>query len=163
MVFLPRQSEMIINLSTACILCKRKLGTMRHAKRITIIVILCAFSSCLAACHSSGDADLETMEYAKSTISLDSPAAAHITDGNNIEVEGNATNHDKFQHDVYFTATLWDANGKSVGTATGKLEDWPAGHHGIYKLEGTTSSTTWARVSVEVSKVTEHVRGQVEE
>jgi hypothetical protein len=117
----------------------------------------------LAACRSGGNSDLETMEYAKSMISLDGPATAHITDGNNIEVEGDATNHDKFQHDVFFTATLWDAAGKSVGTATGKLEDWPAGHHGTYQLIGTASSTTWARVSVVVSKVTEHVRGQIED
>ncbi len=91
------------------------------------------------------------------------PGTAHITDGNNIEVEGSATNHDKFQHDVYFTATLWDADGKAVGTATGKLEDWPAGHHGIYKLVGTSTATAWTRVSVEVSRVTEHVRGAREE
>ena len=136
---------------------------MRHSTNITSAVILCVVSLGLAACRPSGDADLETMEYAKSMISLDSPATAHVTDGNNIEVEGNATNHDKFQHDVFFKATLWDANGKSVGTATGKLEDWPAGHHGIYQLVGTTSSTAWARVSIEVSKVTEHVRGQVED
>jgi hypothetical protein len=64
---------------------------------------------------------------------------------------------------VYFTATLWDAGGKSVGTATGKLEDWPAGHHGVYELVGTATSTTWARVSVVVSNVKEHVRGQVED
>jgi len=126
------------------------------------ILILCAFSLNLAACHSGDDADLETMEYAKSMISLDGPATAQVTDGNNIKVEGNATNHDKFQHDVFFTATLWDANGKAVGTATGKLEDWPAGHHGTYELIGTTTSTTWTRVTVEVSKVTEHVRGQIE-
>ena len=136
---------------------------MLYATRITAIAVLCAFSLGLAACRSGGNSDLETMEYAKSMISLDGPATAHITDGNNIEVEGDATNHDKFQHDVFFTATLWDAAGKSVGTATGKLEDWPAGHHGTYQLIGTASSTTWARVSVVVSKVTEHVRGQIED
>jgi len=135
---------------------------MRHAIGMLGILILCAFSLNLAACHSGDDADLETMEYAKSMISLDGPATAQITDGNNIKVAGNATNHDKFQHDVFFTATLWDANGKSVGTASGKLEDWPAGHHGTYELIGTTTSTTWTRVTVEVSRVTEHVPGQIE-
>lgn len=135
---------------------------MRHAIGMLGILILCALSLNLAACHSGDDADLETMEYAKSMISLDGPATAQITDGNNIKVEGNVTNHDKFQHDVFFTATLWDANGKAVGKATGKLEDWPAGHHGTYELIGTSTSTTWTRVTVEVSKVTEHVRGQIE-
>jgi len=60
---------------------------------------------------------------------------------------------------VYFKATLWDAGGEAVGTATGKLEDWPAGHAGIYKLVGTSTSGNWTRVSVVVSKVTEHVKG----
>ena len=103
------------------------------------------------------------MDYAKSTISLDGPGTARITGGNKIEVEGPATNHDKFQHDVYFTATLWDAGGKAVGTATGKLEDWPAGHRGLYKLEGTLKSANWTRVTVVVSNVKEHVKGQVED
>ena len=48
--------------------------------------------------------------------------------------------------------------GKSVGTATGKLEDLPAGQHGNYRLVGTVTSPTWVRVSVVVSNVTEHVR-----
>ena len=101
--------------------------------------------------------DLETLDYAKSMISLDGAAKAHVTSGNNIVVEGSGTNHDKFQHDVILTATLWDANGKSVGTASGRLEDLPAGHRGDYKLVGTTTSPTWARVSVVISNVTEHV------
>ncbi|HUI57101.1 MAG TPA: hypothetical protein VLY04_19130 [Bryobacteraceae bacterium] len=61
------------------------------------------------------------------------------------------------------TQRVWDANGTAVGTATGKLEDWPAGHHGEYKLIGDTKSSKWARVSVVVSNVKEHVRGQTEE
>ncbi len=125
--------------------------------------LACAVSLGLAACHSAGDANLETLEYAKSMISLDSAATAHIIDHNRVEVDGTATNHDKFQHDVYFTATLYDAGGATVGTATGKLEDWPAGHHGAYKLIGTTTSTNWAKVTVVVSNVKEHVRGQSEE
>ena len=134
---------------------------MRHPALIPTVVVACAFGLSLAAC-SGNDANLETLEYAKSTISLDGPATARITSGNKIEVEGKATNHDKFQHDVYFTATLWDASGSAVGTATGKLEDWPAGHSGVYKLVGSSTSRTWTRVTVVVSNVTEHVRGRPE-
>jgi len=101
--------------------------------------------------------DLETVDYAMSMISLDGTPKARITSGNNIEVEGKGTNHDKFQHDVILTATLLDASGKSVGTATGRLEDLPAGHQDEYKLVGTTTSPTWAKVSVVISNVTEHV------
>jgi hypothetical protein len=101
--------------------------------------------------------DLETPEYAKSMISLDGQATARSTGGSTIVVEGSGTNHDKYQHDVMLTATLLDAGGKSVGTASGRLEDLPAGHQGQYKLTGTTTSPTWARVDVVVSNVTEHV------
>jgi hypothetical protein len=101
--------------------------------------------------------DLETLDYAKSMISLDGAAKAQFTGSNNIVVEGSGTNHDKFQHDVILTATLWDAHGNAVGTASGRLEDLPAGHQDHYKLVGTTTAPTWARVSVAISNVTEHV------
>jgi hypothetical protein len=103
-------------------------------------------------------ADLETLEYAKSKITLDGEAKAHITTGNNVEVDGAGTNHDKYQHDVILTATLLDASGKTVGTATGRLEDLPAGHQDKYRLTGTVTSTSWARVVVVISNVTEHVK-----
>jgi hypothetical protein len=136
---------------------------MPRAIPILVGMVLCTLGLSWIACHQSSDTGLETLDYAKSTISLDGPATARITGGNKIEVEGPATNHDKFQHDVYFTATLWDAGGKAVGTATGKLEDWPAGHRGLYKLEGTLKSANWTRVTVVVSNVKEHVKGQVED
>ena len=53
-----------------------------------------------AGCHSASDADSETLEYAKSMISLDSAATAHVIGRDQVEVDGTATNHDKFQHDV---------------------------------------------------------------
>jgi hypothetical protein len=135
---------------------------MRCTAWLLTVAVLAAFGLGLAACRSD-DASLETEEYAKSTISLDGPATARVTSGNAIQVEGPATNHDKFQHDVYFTAALLDAAGNTVGTASGKLEDWPAGHRGVYKLTGTCSTQTWARVTVVVSNVTEHVRGRSED
>lgn len=134
---------------------------MRHSALIIAAIVACAFGLSLNAC-SENDANLETPEYAKSMISIDGPAIARMAGANRFEVEGKATNHDKFQHDVFFTATLWDAGGRAVGTATGKLEDWPAGHSGIYKLVGSGTPGSWARVSVVVSNVTEHVRGRPE-
>jgi hypothetical protein len=101
--------------------------------------------------------DLETPDYAKSMISLDGEPKAHVTSGSNVVVEGRGTNHDKFQHDVILTATLLDADGKPVGTARGRLEDLPAGRQDAYKLTGTTTSPTWAKVNVVIANVTEHV------
>ncbi len=135
---------------------------MPRAAQVLSVVVVAALGLGPAACRSN-EADLETEEYAKSTISLDGPATARLVSGSKVQVEGPATHHDKFQHDVYFTATLVDAAGNSVGTATGKLEDWPAGHRGVYKLTGTCTTPAWSRVEVVVSKVTEHVRGLSED
>ena len=136
---------------------------MRFLAFVLASGLVCAGGLSSVACRSASNAELETLEYARSTISLDSEATARVIGRNQVEVLGTATNHDKFQHDVFFTATLWDANGKAVGTATGKLEDWPAGHRGAYTLIGSTTSTNWTRVSVVVSNVQEHVRGQPEQ
>ena len=135
---------------------------MRLLECVLTSAVACVGLSSVA-CRSASDANLETLEYAKSTISLDSAPTAYASIGSRVEVEGTATNRDKFQHDVYFTATLWNAGGAAVGTATGKLEDWPAGHHGAYKLIGSVTSPNWTRVSVVVSNVKEHVRGQAED
>jgi hypothetical protein len=142
---------------------ERKTCTMDFRGFVLVSAVVCVAGLSSVACHSASDPNLETLAYAKSTISLDSAPTARVTEGNQIEVEGTATNHDKFQHDVYFTATLWDENGKAVGTATGKLEDWPAGHQGAYELIGSTTSPNWKRVSVVVSNVKEHVQGQTED
>jgi len=136
---------------------------MRKTILVSALAIVGLLTLGIAGCRRGDDADLETPEYAKSQISLDGPATARITGGDKIDVEGPATNNDKFQHDVYFKATLTDAEGKTVGTAAGRLEDWPAGHHGLYKLTGTASATSWAKVTVVVSDVTEHVRGRRED
>jgi len=135
---------------------------MRNAGLVLAGAILSTAVWVSVSCRSANDPNLETLEYAKSTISLDSAPTAQALGGNRVEVSGEATNHDRFQHDVYFTATLWDASGGSVGTATGKLEDWPAGHRGRYKLIGAATAN-WTKVSVVVSNVKEHVRGQAED
>ncbi len=128
----------------------------------SVLALTVPFALVFSAAACENQADLETLEYAMSKISVDGEATARVTSGNRVEVQGRATNHDKFQHDVYFTATLLDKEGKAVGTASGKLEDWAAGHTGVYKLVGTTRSSDWARVRVVVSNVTEHVRGRPE-
>ena len=133
---------------------------MRYRAVIPASLLVCAVAVSFCACSSGNDADLETLEQAKRTISLDGPATARLTGPDTILVEGKATNHDKFQHDVYFKATLRDAAGKAIGTAAGKLEDWPAGHGGMYQLQGSVTQSSWARVTVVVSNVTEHVRGR---
>ena len=65
---------------------------MPRAIPILAGMVLCTLGLSWIACHHSSDTGLETLDYAKSTISLDGPATARITGGNKIEVEGPATN-----------------------------------------------------------------------
>jgi len=84
---------------------------------------------------------------------------AKITTGANIEVTGQVKNVDKVRHDIFLQATLKDANGNVVGTATGKAEDIPAGQTVSYTLQGTVTQPSWATVTVAVTKVSENVNG----
>ena len=129
----------------------------RVSEEITVVTSYTMDGADHTTAAVQGSSDLETPEYAKSMISLDGEPKARVTSGNNVVVEGRGTNHDKYQHDVMLTATLLDANGKSVGSATGRLEDISAGRQDAYRLTGTTTSPTWASVNVAISNVTEHV------
>ncbi|HZU70878.1 MAG TPA: hypothetical protein VFA09_26620 [Ktedonobacteraceae bacterium] len=85
---------------------------------------------------------------------------AKITSGANFEVTGQVKNLDTKQHDIHLQATLKDASGKVVGTATGLADDVPGGETDTYILDGTLTQPTWSTVSVVITKVTENVDGQ---
>jgi hypothetical protein len=135
----------------------KKVGELTKGADVTVQYQVDGSQNVATFVHAEAP-ELETPEYAKSMISLEGEPRAHLMGGNQVAVDGSATNKDKYQHDVILTATLWDANGKSVGTATGRLEDLPAGQRGDYRLVGAVTSPNWVRVSVIISKVTEHVR-----
>lgn len=84
---------------------------------------------------------------------------AKITTGANVQVTGQVKNVDKYRHDIFLLATLTDASGNVVGTATGKAEDVPAGQTVAYTLNGSLTQPAWATVTVIVTKVSENVNG----
>lgn len=85
---------------------------------------------------------------------------AKITSGTNIQVTGQVQNLDTKQHDIHLHATLTNASGQVVGTATGLADNVPGGETDSYMLTGTLTQPTWSTVSVVITKVTENVDGQ---
>jgi hypothetical protein len=85
---------------------------------------------------------------------------AKITSGTNIQVTGQVQNLDTKQHDIHLKATLTNASGQVVGTATGLADNVPGGETDSYMLTGTLTQPTWSTVSVVITKVTENVDGQ---
>ena len=85
---------------------------------------------------------------------------AKITSGTNIQVTGQVQNLDTKQHDIHLQATLTNASGQVVGTATGLADNVPGGETDSYTLTGTLTQPTWSTVSVVITKVTENVDGQ---
>lgn len=124
------------------------------------LALVLAFSALLllgsvAGCGAADDANAKPA----SVIQLVGQPTAKITTGTNVEVTGQLRNTDKNQHDVFLQATLTDAGGKTIGTATGKAEDVHAGQTVTYTLQGTATQPTWSGVTVTITKVTENVNG----
>jgi hypothetical protein len=85
---------------------------------------------------------------------------AKITSGTNFNVTGQVQNLDTKQHDIRLLATLKNASGQVVGTATGMADNVPGGETDSYTLTGTLTQPAWSTISVVITKVTENVSGQ---
>lgn len=85
---------------------------------------------------------------------------AKITSGTNFEVTGQVQNLDTKQHDIHLQATLKNASGQVVGTATGLADNVHGGNTATYTLTGSLTQPTWSTVTVVITKVTENVDGE---
>src|SRR5712671_3288333 len=70
--------------------------------------------------------------------------AAKITSGTNFNVTGQVQNLDTKQHDIHLLATLKNASGQVVGTATGMADNVPGGKTDSYTLGGALTQPTWS-------------------
>jgi len=84
---------------------------------------------------------------------------AKTTSGTNFQVTGQVQNLDTKQHDIQLQATLKDASGQVVGTATGLADNVHGGETDSYTLTGALTQPAWSTVSVVITKVTENVNG----
>ncbi len=128
----------------------------------------------LVACGNDGSSSTNTGSSSTTKSSTATPAdpnhislakmigtpTAKITSGTNFEVTGQVQNLDTKQHDIHLQATLKNASGQIVGTATGLADNVPGGETDTYTLNGTLTQPTWSTVSVVITKVTENVDGQ---
>ena len=84
---------------------------------------------------------------------------AKITSGTNFQVTGQVQNLDTKQHDIHLQATLKNASGQIIGTATGLADNVHGGETDSYTLTGALTQPAWSTVSVVITKVTENVDG----
>lgn len=85
---------------------------------------------------------------------------AKLTQGIDFQVTGQVKNMDKLQHNIYLQATLKDASGKVVGIARGLADNVQGGQTATFTIQGIVRQSTWATISVIITKVSENVDGQ---
>jgi len=84
---------------------------------------------------------------------------AKMVSGTTFQVNGELKNGDSKQHDITLQATLLDASGKVVATATQFLDNVKGGATVSYHISGTTPQPTWTSVQVTVIKISENING----
>ena len=82
-----------------------------------------------------------------------------MVSGTTFEVNGQLKNGDSKQHDITIQATLLDASGKVIATATQFLDDVKGGETVNYQISGSTPQPTWTSVQVTVIKISENING----
>lgn len=138
-----------------------------------VIIIVSMFL--LAACGSNSSGSTSSTGSSSARSSTATPAqdpnhialakmigtpTAKITSGTNFQVTGQVQNMDTKQHDIHLQATLKNASGQVVGTATGLADNVPGGETDSYTLTGALTQPTWSAISVVITKVTENVNGE---
>ena len=88
---------------------------------------------------------------------------AKILSGTTFEVNGQIKNGDDKQHDITVQATLLDASGKIIATATQFLDNVAGGETVSYSIQGNTPQPTWTSVQVTVIKISENINGSGED
>ena len=114
-------------------------------------------SASMAGAHATATA--ESKNHTSLAQLLGQPAAK-LTQGVNFQVTGQVQNRDKVQHDIFLEATLKDASGRIVGIARGLVDNVQGGQVATYTLQGFLKQSTWAAISVSITKVSENVAAQ---
>src|SRR5205085_3558397 len=79
--------------------------------------------------------------------------------GNILEVDGQVKNGDNQQHDIYVKATLFNASGAAIGSATMNVDNVQGGATVPFAIQVTVSDPAWKSVQVIVTSITENVNG----
>ena len=79
--------------------------------------------------------------------------------GTTFEVDGQVKNGDSHQHDIYVKATLLNAAGNVIGTATVNVDDVAGNTTEPFAIQVTVTEPTWKSVQVSIATVTENING----
>jgi hypothetical protein len=79
--------------------------------------------------------------------------------GTTFEVDGQVKNGDSLQHDIFVKATLFNASGATIGSATVNLDNVQGGATASFAIQVTLSDPAWKKVQVVVTNVTENING----
>ncbi len=100
-----------------------------------------------------------TAQALSQMVSLIGQPTAKIVSGTTFEVDGTVKNGDSKQHDIYLKVALLDASGNTIASVIHNVDNVAGEATVSYKIQGTTSQATWAKVVVTVAKVTENIGG----
>lgn len=79
--------------------------------------------------------------------------------GTTFEVDGQVKNGDTLQHDIFVKATLFNASGANIGSATMNVDNVQGGATASFAIQVTLSDPAWKKVQVVVTNVTENING----
>ena len=79
--------------------------------------------------------------------------------GTTVEVDGVVKNGDSQQHDIFVKATLFNASGADIGSATTNVDNVAGGATASFAIQVTLSDPAWKKVQVVVTNVTENING----
>ncbi len=139
-------------------------------RKASVLVGLIAMILLLAACGGSTSSHSPTSPTKNAAvtatapqvvklITLVGPPTAKMLSGTTFDVVGQVKNGDDKQHDITLQATLLDASGIKIATATQLVDNVAGGATVAYTISGTTPQPTWKSVQVTVLKVSENIDG----
>jgi len=140
----------------------RKVYFLVIAGLLAIMLLVAACGSTTASAPKSSTTGNNSTLTLAALMKLMTPVGqptAKIVSGTTFEVIGQIKNGDSKQHDITVQATLLDASGKVIATATQFLDNVKGGVTVSYSISGTTPQPTWTSVQVTVIKIGENING----
>ena len=144
------------------VLSPRKVYFLAITGLLAMVLLLAACGSTTASAPKSPTTSNTSPLTLATLMKLMTPVGqptAKMVSGTTFQVSGQLKNGDAKQHDITLQATLLDASGKVIATATQFLDNVKGGATVSYHISGTTPQPTWTSVQVTVIKISENING----
>ena len=141
----------------------RKVFFLAITGLLAMMLLLAACGSTTASApksstNSNNNSELTLSALMKLMTPVGQPTAKMVS-GTTFQVNGQIKNGDTKQHDITVQATLLDASGKVIASATQLVDNVKGGATASYSISGTTPQPTWTSVQVTVIKISENING----